>query len=113
MSDPNIDDFYGRLARIQFQHQTGHGFVAAGCVSRHVPRRQRRSMDAAVGPAILMFAAIICMKAVIHFAVGEATYDQRVRMFASGDGADRLAAFFVQADPLTRALSGTIRDILH
>ena len=40
--DPNLNDFYSRVSRIEKSHAKGYGFEATGTVGRKAPGRTGR-----------------------------------------------------------------------
>ena len=101
MSDPNLVDFYGRVARIERARAKGYGFEANGTLGRsHYlrPVRQRRPML-----RILIFASVCVfgLKGAILYKVGPESYEARVARLQTGEGFDRLGAWLMQADPVT------------
>ncbi|NUB46135.1 hypothetical protein GEU84_017210 [Fertoebacter nigrum] len=108
MSDPNLRDFYGRVARIEQAHSAGMGFEAEGALGRSHYRRPDRSRRGFVKPLLLVLLCGFGMKATIHYKVGAASYDARVTALKAGEGFDLLGAALMQADPVTVFLSAQI-----
>jgi hypothetical protein len=108
MSDPNLRDFYGRVARIEQAHAAGMGFEAEGALGRSHYLRPGRSRRGYVKPVLMVLICAFGMKAMIHYKVGAASYDARVTALKAGEGFDLLGAALMQADPLTVFLSGQI-----
>ena len=109
MADPNLRDFYGRLGRIESIHADGGGFEAAGTLGMsHYTKLNRKTRINWMKPAILVLVAVVGIKGAIHANVGDRAYGERIAALAAGDGVDRVGAFVMQADPLTRAISGFI-----
>lgn len=101
MSDPNLVDFYGRVARIERARAKGYGFEANGTLGRsHYlrPTRQRRPM---LRVLIFAFVCVFGLKGLIYFNVGPESYDARVARLQTGQEFDRLGAWLMQADPVT------------
>ena len=101
MSDPNLANFYGRVARIERARAKGYGFEANGTLGRsHYlrPVRQRRPML-----RVLIFA-VVCvfgLKGAILHNVGAASYEARIARLQTGKEFDKLGAWLMQADPVT------------
>lgn len=107
MADPNLVDFYDRVSRFErarahgWAHQTG-GFPEP----RRVPgSRRRRSF---LLPLLLVAFAVFAMKGAILYSVGASAYEDRVTRLQAGEGFDRLGAWMMQADPVTRFMAGQI-----
>ena len=101
MSDPNLANFYGRIARIERAHARGYGFEANGTLGRsHYfrPVRQRRPL---LRVLIFVLVCAFGMKGVILHNVGPQSYDARVARLAAGQEFDKLGAWLMQADPVT------------
>lgn len=102
MSDPNLTDFYGRVARIERARAKGYGFEANGALGRsHYlrPTRQRRPM---LRVMIFVLVCVFGLKGAILYDVGAESYQARVARLQTGADFDKLAAWFMQADPVTR-----------
>lgn len=101
MSDPNLVDFYGRVARIERARAKGYGFEANGTLGRsHYlrPVRQRRPM---LRILIFAFVCVFGLKGAILYQVGPESYEALVARLQTGQEFDRLGAWLMQADPVT------------
>jgi len=110
MSDPNMANFYGRIARIQRAHAKGHGFEANGTLGRshHFrPVRQRRPM---LRLLIFVFICVFGLKGTILYNVGPESYTARLQRLQSGEEFDKLGAWLMQADPVTVWVAAQITD---
>ncbi|MBC7735996.1 MAG: hypothetical protein H7245_01950 [Candidatus Saccharibacteria bacterium] len=108
MTDPNMTDFYTRVARLEKARAKGYGFEAAGALGRsfyHKPTSRRRSVLLPLAFVMLCFFA---MKGVVHHAIGAQVYQDRVATLAVGKGAESVGAWVMQADPLTVLISAQI-----
>ena len=110
MADPNLVDFYTRVARFEKARSSGYGFDAPGTLGRSAfakPVRKRRS-------ALPMLALVICggllLKGAIYHSVGAASYQDRVDGLMKGEGFDRLGGWLMQPDAATVYISGKIED---
>lgn len=108
MADPNLVDFYSRVAHFEKARASGYGFDAAGTLGRSAfakPARKRRSTL----PMLLMVASCgLLLKGAIHHAVGASSYNDRVDALIAGEGFDRLGGWLMQADPATVYVSDKI-----
>jgi hypothetical protein len=110
--DPNLNDFYSRVSRIEKSHAKGYGFEAAGTVGRRAAGRGARRLLKLVKPTVLVVALGLCLKGVIHYYVGAQTYESRVSALAVGDGFDPVGAWLMHADPATLWVSGQLQNML-
>lgn len=115
MVDRNLQNFYGRLGRIEDIHRAGGGFEADGTLgmsfynSRRHPRRRRFG---ALAPLALVAMSVLGLKAVVHATIGSELYDARVAELRAGDGVHRAGAYVLQADPLTVAIADKIGSLI-
>lgn len=110
--DPNLNDFYSRVSRIEKSHAKGYGFEAAGTVSRKSAGRGAGRLLKLAKPLLLVLAMGVGVKGVIHYFVGAQTYENRVSALAAGDGFDPVGAWLMHADPVTLWLSGQMQSVL-
>lgn len=110
--DPNLNDFYSRVSRIEKAHAKGYGFEAAGTVSRKTSGRAGSRVLKLVKP--LIFAALvgIGLKGIIHYYIGAQTYEARVSALAAGTGFDPVGAWLMHADPGTLFVSGQLQALI-
>ncbi len=108
MSDANLVDFYGRIARIERAHTNGLGFEACGTLGRSYYVRKTQKRRSFFIPLMFVMLAAFGMKAVIYNNTGAATYELRVEQLLEGEGFDRVGGWLMQADPVTVLLSEKI-----
>lgn len=108
MVDPQLQDFYVRVARIEAARRKGFGFEAAGAVGRSYYARQSRRPFPIFRPLLVVALCVIGLKSIIHYNIGDETYRDRVVQLQSGEGFDRLGGYVMAADPLTVWVSGRI-----
>jgi hypothetical protein len=101
MADPNLVDFYGRVARFEKARSRGYAFDAPGTLGRSDPRRRRSLLWPVLKPVLLVAACGIGLKATFLHTVGAQSYDVRVAGLMQGEGFDRLGGWLMQADPAT------------
>ncbi|QYK41295.1 MAG: hypothetical protein KF887_18305 [Paracoccaceae bacterium] len=99
MTDPNLQDFYARIARVQAAHARGHGFEAEGLLGRSHYTRPRRRRIPIVKPLTVAVLCLIGLKATIHYHVGDGVYRARVAALSAGDSVDQVGAFVMAPDP--------------
>jgi hypothetical protein len=112
-ADPNLNDFYKRVARIEYTHARGHGFIAEGALSRasFAPRTKHRRTPI-VRPLLMIALLGFALKGVIHHQLGTEVYDARVAALLDGQGIDRLGGQLMKADPVTLMVSKQIAAAL-
>jgi hypothetical protein len=102
MADPNLVDFYGRVARIEKDHARGRGFEARGTLGRSAYlRKSKKSRFRFVMPVLAVIACGVTVKGFIHQQIGGNIYDQRVASLLDGEGFDRLGGYLMKADIAT------------
>jgi hypothetical protein len=110
-ADPNLNNFYGRVRRIEKAHRKGYGFEAVGTLGRSHNYRREGSLGRLLKTLVLVSAVAVTLKGAIHFYVGAETYDERVAVLAAGEGFDPVGATLMQADPLTRVISAFLAEV--
>lgn len=115
MRDPNLQDFYKRVGRLQAARAKGRGFEAPGTLGRsHYWRPVRKSRVGALVKPVLMVAMVAFgMKGAMHYKLGSNTYEARVEQLSEGKGFDRLGGVLMAADPVTVWVSSTMKKHLH
>lgn len=108
MVDPQLQDFYVRVARIEAARRKGFGFEAAGTVGRSYYSRQTRRSLPIFRPLIVVTLCVIGLKSIIHYNIGDETYRERVVELQAGEGFDRLGGYLMAVDPLTLWVSDQI-----
>lgn len=113
MSDPMIADFNARVARIETARAKGQGFEADGTLGRSFysqsdPRYRRKRRVPVVRPVLLALLFGTMVKALFLHQIGAEAYDQRLAGLQEGQGIDRIGAFVMQIDPVTKALARQI-----
>ncbi len=112
MTDPNLTDFYGRVARIQKARAKGYGFEAPGTLGRSYylrPQARRRSI---IAPVLFLIVCSFLLKGVIYHGVGSQTYQDRVTSLMAGQGIERAGGWLMQVDPVTLFVSDKIAQIV-
>lgn len=106
--DPNLNDFYSRVSRIEKSHAKGYGFEAAGTVSRATKEQSGWRFLRLLKPLVFLAVVGILLKATIHSYVGAQIYESRVSALAAGEGIDPVGAWIMHADPATLWLSAQL-----
>ena len=110
--DPNLNEFYSRVTRIEKAHAKGYGFEAAGTVGRKSAGQNGRRFLKVAKPMVMALALGLCLKGVIHYYVGAQTYESRVSALAAGQGFDPVGGWLMHADPVTLWVSGKLQAML-
>lgn len=110
--DPNLNEFYSRVSRIEKSHAKGYGFEAAGTLGRKASTKRSSRALKLVKPVVIALVLGIGLKSVIHYYVGAQTYESRVSALAAGAGFDPVGAWLMHADPVTLWVSGQMETYL-
>lgn len=108
MGDPNLSDFYGRVARIQEAREMGLGFEAPGTLGRshyYQPRSRRRAV---IGPVLIILACAFLLKGAIYSQIGAERYNERVSALQEGDQVERIGGWLMQEEGATVFVSQAI-----
>ena len=108
MTDPNMTDFYGRVARIQKDRANGYGFEAPGALGRSYYARPTSRRRFLVAPVLFLLICGFLLKGIIHYSVGAESYDNRVTALMVGKGVEPVGGWLMQAEPVTLFLSANI-----
>lgn len=111
MADPNLVDFYGRIARLEKARAKGYAFEAPGTLGRSFYHQKPRKRRSVVMPLMFVAVCIFGLKGAIYHSVGAKSYDQRVAALQAGEGFDRLGGWLMQADPVTQMVSDQITKV--
>lgn len=110
--DPNLNEFYSRVSRIEKSHAKGYGFEANGTVGRKGSSRAGSRMMKLIKPLALALLVGVGLKGMIHYYIGAQTYESRVSALAAGSGFDPVGAWLMHADPATLLVSGQLQALL-
>ncbi|PPB80599.1 hypothetical protein LV82_01948 [Albidovulum inexpectatum] len=107
MVDRNLQNFYGRVARIERIHASGGGFEAEGAIGRSYYTRKSRPLlrRGVLGPVVLVLMTIVVIKAAVLASIGDVAYADRLERLRTGSTIDRVGAYVLTADPLTVMIS--------
>jgi hypothetical protein len=108
MTDPNLNDFKGRVARIQEARENGYGFEATGTLGRsyyHRPAAQRWSV---VRPVVFLLLCVFVLKGAVYRSVGADVYNERVAELHASAGIGRIGAWMMQPEPGTLLVADLI-----
>lgn len=109
MADPNLVDFYGRVARFERARSNGYGFDAPGTLGRSYYKSKSRPRRSWLGTTLLVVVCAFGMKGVILHSVGAQSYAERVAGLQASEGFDRLGGWLMQADPITLFVAEKIK----
>jgi hypothetical protein len=115
MVDRNMQNFYGRLGRIERTHEAGGGFEADGTLGMSYYRARRRPARrfGLLGPLVLVAMTVIAIKAAVLGTIGPERYEERLAALRSGSSVEQGGAWVLQADPMTAALAERLRAAIY
>ena len=108
MTDPNMTDFYGRVARIQKARAKGQGFEAPGALGRSFYYRAKSRRRSAIVPVAFLLLCCFMLKGMIYQAIGAQSYTDRVAVLMAGQGVERIGGWLMQPEPVTRFVADQI-----
>ncbi|MEX5729665.1 hypothetical protein Ga0609869_003018 [Rhodovulum iodosum] len=112
MYDPQMQEFQGRLRRVDKMHRRGYGFEAAGTLGRSAYARRAPVRVNLLRPAMFVVAIVIVTKAVFLSMIGEGNYNERLARLEGASVAERAGAYIMQVDPATALIADQIRAFL-
>ena len=110
--NPQLQDFYARIARVQTDHARGHGFEAQGMLGRSHYTRKARRRPSLLKPLIVVLLSVTTLKAALYGEIGPETYNARVAELTVSQGLDRVGGYLMMADPATIWLSEKMTQYL-
>ncbi|MGB3178920.1 MAG: hypothetical protein WBH14_13610 [Albidovulum sp.] len=115
MVDKNLQNFYGRVGRIERIHDAGGGFEANGTLgmSYYNARKRSKRRVGLLGPLALILMTIIGIKAAVYTTLGPDAYSLRISTLQAGTTADQIGAYVLQADPLTVMVADQVRSLIR
>jgi hypothetical protein len=115
MVDRNMQNFYGRLGRINRVHESGGGFEAEGALgmSYYNARRKPARRAGILGPVVLVMMTVIAIKAAVLASIGPERYEERIAALRAGSSVEQAGAWVLQADPLTAVMAAKLSAVLH
>lgn len=113
LADPIMQNFHGRLRRIEKIHRRGGGFEAAGTLGQSFYTRLRRNRRPVLRPALTVLAVFLCFKALTLAHLGAADYGTRIQTLRAGNTLQQFGAHLMAIDPITDAAAAGIRPLLR
>jgi hypothetical protein len=110
--NPQLQDFYARIARVESAHARGLGFEAQGTLGRSHYYRPERRRSSLLKPVLVTLLCVTALKAAILNEIGADTYAARVAELTAGQGVDRVGGYLMTADPATVWLAGRMKVYL-
>lgn len=111
MTDPNLKNFYTRVARIERAHANGFGHEALGTLGRSLHIRPRKKGVPLLRGSVFLMAALIGMKATIYGGLGEEAYLSRLALLKQGTALERTGAWLMTPDPVSEWLADIWRQV--
>ena len=108
MADPNLTNFFGRVARIQKARAKEYGFDATGTLGRSHYSRPAPRRRSVVGPVLFLLVCGFLLKGVMYQQIGAETYSKRVANLMDGERVDRVGGWLMQVDPVTTFVAGKV-----
>ena len=107
MSAYQFDEFERRMRRISRRHtKLSRGYTTEvngdGLV---VAKPQRKGNGTTLRVLVLFVVMLLLFKGFLHAQLGATTYEERVMQLAEGNAVERVGAWIMAADPVTRTLS--------
>ncbi len=109
MLDPNLQDFYSRVARLEKAHAKGMGFEAPGLIGRSYYVSRRRRSIPILRPILVLAIAVTLLKATILYHTGSEAYAARVAEMQANSGFERLGGLLMTPDPASVWLAAQLR----
>ncbi len=111
MTDPNRDDFYGRIARLERAHARGQGHEAAGALGRSAYFRPSPRRLPVLRGSLFVLATAMGLKATLYGGMPQDVYLSRLAALKQGTAIERVGAFLMTPDPVTAWLADTWRKV--
>ena len=108
--DPNLNEFYSRVSRIEKTHAKGYGFEARGTLGRSSAGNRRQASLKFIKPLVLVLLMAVTLKGMIHYFIGAETYAERVQALSAGEGFDPVGGWLMQVDPVSFWISGQMQS---
>ncbi|WP_324751791.1 hypothetical protein [Roseovarius sp. Pro17] len=98
--------FEARITKVRRSHsRLAHGYEAkVGRDGLIVFRPKRRRRGVPLRSLIILIAAFVGFKVLVLMQIGDISYQERVNALASGTAPERIGAFAMQIDPVTRII---------
>lgn len=111
MSDRNLKEFQHRLEKIEQIHKAGGAFEAAGALGRSYfdTMRPKPHRSLPLRALAMVLAGFLLLKAGLLAQIGSGPYDATLTTLAAGNWAEQMAAWVLQADPLTRHIAALLQ----
>lgn len=110
MTDPNRDDFYGRVARLEHAHARGQGHEATGTLGRSAYFRPSPRRLPILRGSVFVLAAVMGLKATLYGGMQQEVYFSRIAALKQGTAIERVGAYLMTPDPVTVWLVDTWRS---
>lgn len=108
MDDPNMMDFYGRVARIEKARSQGLGFEAPGTLGRSYYYQNKGRRRSVLGPILFLSVSALLLKGTIYHQIGPESYNARVALLQQGDSVERIGGWLMQEEAATIFVSDRI-----
>ncbi|NDR55086.1 hypothetical protein [Aliiruegeria sabulilitoris] len=114
MSNPQMNEFSGRLRRIEKIKKRGGAFEASGTLgqSYYTKLRLRHQRRPILRPAVVFVCTIMLFKGVLLAAIGAEVYAQKLSVLHQGDTVEKIGAFIMAIDPFTATIAQMVAPII-
>ncbi|MBY6046578.1 hypothetical protein KUV47_09850 [Vannielia litorea] len=113
MADPTMQNFAGRIRRIEKIHRRGGGFEATGTLGQSFYTRSKRVKRPVLRPALTVLTVFLCFKALTLAHLGTADYTARLDGLRTGNNVQKVGAHLMAIDPITQAAAAGIKPLLR
>lgn len=110
MANSQMNEFLGRVERVERMHRRGLGFEAPGTLGRSAYREQTRRTSL-TRPLFVFLAVGLILKAALLIQIGESDYKTKVDRLRAGDSLERIGAYVMQADPMTVWIAQKAKEV--
>ncbi|MBS8228991.1 hypothetical protein DYI42_22440 [Vannielia litorea] len=108
-----MQNFAGRIRRIEKIHRKGGGFEATGTLGQSFYSKSKRTKRPVLRPALTVLAVFVCFKALTLAHLGSADYTARLEGLREGNTVQRVGAHLMAIDPITQAAAAGIKPLLR
>ncbi|QDC10486.1 hypothetical protein FHY55_15095 [Oceanicola sp. D3] len=113
MADPTMQNFAGRIRRIEKIHRKGGGFEASGTLGQSHYSKAKRTKRPVLRPALTVLAVFVCFKALTLAHLGTADYTARLDGLRTGNTVQQMGAHLMAIDPITQAAAAGIKPLIQ
>ncbi len=115
MSNSQMQEFSGRLRRIEKIHRKGGGFEAAGTLgqSYYTKLRLRNQRRPLMRPLVILVAVVETFKGAMLASIGQEAYAAKLATLAEGSAVEKAGGFIMTIDPIAMTIAQAIGSVLN